>query len=153
MTYINLEIWHHKILYILWWCIYKCWRIIAWFLLSLDNQPCLTHWGRDHMAAIFQTTFSNAFPWMKNVWISIKSSLKFVPRGLINNIQASIQIMVWRRPGHKPLSEPVMVRLLTHIYVTRPQRVKYITCSFNGLFVKRWYFETYYSNFIDIGWK
>ena len=25
----------------------------------------LTHWGRDKMAAISQTTFSNAFPWMK----------------------------------------------------------------------------------------
>ena len=26
---------------------------------------CLTHWGRDKMAAIFQKTFWNAFPWMK----------------------------------------------------------------------------------------
>ena len=26
----------------------------------------LTHWGRINMAAIFQTTFSNAFSWMKN---------------------------------------------------------------------------------------
>ena len=25
----------------------------------------LTHWGRDKMAAIFQTTFSNGFSWMK----------------------------------------------------------------------------------------
>ena len=25
----------------------------------------LTHWGLDKMAAIFHTTFSNAFPWMK----------------------------------------------------------------------------------------
>ena len=29
--------------------------------------------------------------------------------------------MAWRRPGDKPLSEPVMVSLLTHICVTRPQ--------------------------------
>ena len=29
------------------------------------NPCCLTHWGRDKMAAIFQTTFSNAFSWMK----------------------------------------------------------------------------------------
>ena len=27
----------------------------------------LTHWGRDKMATIFQTTFSNAFSWMKIV--------------------------------------------------------------------------------------
>ena len=32
--------------------------------------------------------------------------------------------MAWRRPGNKPLSEPMMVILLTHICVTRPQWVK-----------------------------
>ena len=57
----------------------------------------------------------------ENVYISIKISLKFVPNGPINNIPALVQIMAWRRPGDKPLSEPVMVSLLTHICVTRPQ--------------------------------
>ena len=32
--------------------------------------------------------------------------------------------MAWRRPGDKPLSEPMMVISLTHICVTRPQWVK-----------------------------
>ena len=32
--------------------------------------------------------------------------------------------MTWRRPGDRPLSETTMVRLLTHICVTRPQWVK-----------------------------
>ena len=31
--------------------------------------------------------------------------------------------MAWRRPGDKPLSGPMMVSLLTHICITRPQRV------------------------------
>ena len=31
--------------------------------------------------------------------------------------------MAWRRPGDKPLSEPILVSLLTHICVTRPQCV------------------------------
>ena len=31
--------------------------------------------------------------------------------------------MAWRRPGDKPLSEPIVVSLLTHICVTRPQWV------------------------------
>ena len=34
--------------------------------------------------------------------------------------------MAWRRPGDKPLSEPMMVNLLTHTvayYVTRPKWV------------------------------
>ena len=32
---------------------------------SLELVWYLTHWGRDKMAAIFQTTFSNAISWMK----------------------------------------------------------------------------------------
>ena len=60
----------------------------------------------------------------ENVRISIKISLKFVPKGLINNIPELVLIMAWRRPGDKPLSEPMMVRSLTHICVTRPQWVK-----------------------------
>ena len=31
--------------------------------------------------------------------------------------------MAWRLPGDKPLSEPMMISLLTHICVTRPQWV------------------------------
>ena len=37
--------------------------------------------------------------------------------------------MAWRRPGDKPLSELMMVSLLTHICVTRPQWVKW-TCDY-----------------------
>ena len=44
----------------------------------------------------------------ENVWISIKISLKFVPKGPINNIPALVQIMTWRRSGDKPLSEPMI---------------------------------------------
>ena len=38
-------------------------------------------------------------------------------------IPALVQIMAWRRSGDKPLSEPMMISLLTHICVTRPQWV------------------------------
>ena len=34
-------------------------------LVCFKQTYVLTHWGRDKMAAIFQTTFSNAFSWMK----------------------------------------------------------------------------------------
>ena len=37
---------------------------------------------------------------------------------------ALVQIMAWRRPGDRPLSEPMMVSLPTHICVARPQWVK-----------------------------
>ena len=59
----------------------------------------------------------------ENVRISIQISRKFVARGPINNIPTLVHIMAWHQPGDKPLSEPKMVSLLTHVYVTRPQWV------------------------------
>ena len=50
--------------------------------------------------------------------------MKFVTKGLINNIPALVQKMAWRRPGDKPLSELMMVSLPTHICLIRPQLVK-----------------------------
>ena len=76
------------------------------------NEP---HFADD----IFKRIFFN-----ENFWISIKISLKFVSNGPNNNIPALVQIMAWRRSGDKPLSEPMMVSLPTHICVTRPQWVK-----------------------------
>ena len=40
--------------------------------------------------------------------------------------------MAWRRPGDKPLSEPMMVSVLTHICVTRSQWVNQQWTSLNG---------------------
>ena len=79
------------------------------------------------MAAIL-LTFSNAFSWMK-LWEfgSIKTSLKIVLWGLVNNIPTLVQIMGWRRPSVKPLSEPMIVGLYTHIGATRPQWVRWRT--------------------------
>ena len=59
----------------------------------------------------------------ENVRISINISSKLVPKGLINNIPAMVQIMAWRQPGDKSLSQPMMVSLPTHICVARPQWV------------------------------
>ena len=75
--------------------------------------------GRHFPDDIFICIFLN-----KNEWHSIKISLKFVPRVAINNFPALVQTMAWRRPGDKPLSEPMMVVLPTHICVTRPQWVQ-----------------------------
>ena len=79
--------------------------------------------NRRHFAGnIFKCIFLN-----ENEWISLRISLKFVPKVRINNIPSLVQIMAWRRPGDKPLSEPMMVSLLTHICVTRPQVNYYST--------------------------
>ena len=45
----------------------------------------------------------------------IKISLKFVPKGPIQNIPALGQIMTWCHQGNKALSKSMMVSLLTHI--------------------------------------
>ena len=98
----------------------------------------LTHWeGRNKMDAISQTTFSSAFSWLK-FWIPIKISLKFVLKGSINNIPALVQIMAWRRPGDKPLSWPMMVSLLTHICVTRPQWVNIVEACWHTCALVNW---------------
>ena len=74
--------------------------------------------GRHFPDDIFKWIFLN-----ENIRISITISLKFVPGGPISNIPTLVQVMAWRRPGDKPLSEPMMFRLPTHICVTRPQWV------------------------------
>ena len=80
--------------------------------------------GRHFADDTFKPIFLN-----ENIWISIKISLKFVPKAPINNIPVLVQIMAWRRPGDKPLSEPMMVSFPTHICVTRPQWVKFADSS------------------------
>ena len=72
------------------------------------------HNGRHFPDDTFKRIFLN-----ENIRISIKISPNFVPKGQINKCQSFVQMMAWRRPGDKPLSEPMMVRLLTHICVTR----------------------------------
>ena len=62
----------------------------------------LTHWGRDKMADISHIFKSNFLT--EDMWIALDISLKFIPKGPINNIPALVQIMAWHRPGDKPLS-------------------------------------------------
>ena len=47
---------------------------------------------------------------MKICCILIEISLKFVLKGRIDNNSATVQIMARRRPGDKPLSEPMMAK-------------------------------------------
>ena len=83
-------------------------HISQWFNTLRQRQH-----GRHFTDDSFKCIFLN-----ENVIISIKISMKFVPKGPINNIPALVQIMAWRRPGNKPLSEAMMVSLLTYIYAS-----------------------------------
>ena len=62
-------------------------------------------WFSCYMLHIFEFIVLN-----ENVWISMKISLKFVPREPVNSIPALIQTMAWHQPGDKPLSELMMVK-------------------------------------------
>ena len=120
--------------------VYKVWRLvmclipmwtpilrwISWLISILQISLIMiinTLRPRQNGRRFADNTFKHIFM-NENVRISIKNSLKFVPKGPINNNPVLVQIMAWRRSGNKPLSEPVMVSLLTHICVTRPQWVK-----------------------------
>ena len=83
---------------------------------------------------IFKCNFLN-----ENIWISLKISLKFVPNVRINNIPALVQIMAWRRPGDKPSSEPMLISLLTHTCVTRPQWISKL--RYDVMLAFRWILE------------
>ena len=82
------------------------------FVNTLRSRLNCRHFTDD----IFKCIFFN-----ENVWISLKISLKFVPKVPINNNLALVQIMAKHRSGDKPLSEPMMVSSLMHICFTRPQ--------------------------------
>ena len=79
------------------------------------RSTLLTHWGRDKMAAISQTTYSNVLFLMKMYKFRLKfhwslfqgSDEQYSGIGSDNGLT-----------GAKPLSEPIMVISLTHICVT-----------------------------------
>ena len=87
-------------------------------ILQLFNTLRSSQNGQHLADDIFKSIFLN-----ENVWISLTISLKFVPKVRINNNPSLVQIMAWRWPGDKPLSEPMMVSLLKDISMTWPQRV------------------------------
>ena len=80
------------------------WRGIRARVLASVNTLWPRQNGRHFADDIFKWIFLN-----ENGWISIEISLKCVPKGPINNIPTLVQLMAWRRPGDKPLSEPMMV--------------------------------------------
>ena len=114
----------HGILFVC--CVTKIWRYFCWYhVVSYGWFACTimfnTLWPRQNGRHFADNTFKRIF--LKNVRISIKISLNFVQKSPINNKPALFQIMAWRRPGDKPLSEAIIVSLLAHICVARPRWV------------------------------
>ena len=98
-----------------WRALYDFFSKLKFLINTLRPRQNDQHFPNDMFKCLFL---------FENVWIWIKISRKFVPKVRMNNIPALVQIMAWRRIGDKPLSEPMMVNLLTHICVTQPQWVK-----------------------------
>ena len=87
------------------------------FILIIKLRP------RKHGCHLADDLFKCIF-FNENVWVLVKISPKFADKSPINNILTLVQVMAWRRAGDKPLSEPMMVILPTHLCVTRFQWVK-----------------------------
>ena len=119
---------------------------VAIYVNTLRPRQNRRHFADDN----FQYIFVN-----ENVLILIKISPKFGPKGPINNFPSLVEIMAWRRPGDKPFSQPMRVRLGTHICVIRPQWVKlrdilfhiHSACNFHpeAHITRHWQYVWYYS--------
>ena len=59
---------------------------------------------------IFKSIFN------ESVWISIKISLKFIPKGPIDYKSALVQVVAWHRTGEKPLPESMLTQF-TDAYI------------------------------------
>ena len=75
------------------------------------NSFLLVQNGRNFTDDIFRCIFVN-----EKFCISIRISLKFVPKGPINNKSALVQVMAWRRTGDKPLPEPILNPVYWRLY-------------------------------------
>ena len=101
----------------------QCWLVYSRILckyriIMLLNTLRPSQNGQYFADNIFKCIFLN-----EKFWISIEISLKFVPKGPINNKPPLVQIMAWCWTGNKTLSEPMMACLLIHICNTQPQWV------------------------------
>ena len=130
---LTVELWGVSLLN-LWW------QMTTNLCLQTESGPANINRTLVTQSIIVSMSFNTLRPWQDgrhfpddilkcifvnwNVWMSLAISLKYVWKVRINNIPSLVQIMAWRRRGDKPLSEPMMVSLLTPICVTRPQWVK-----------------------------
>ena len=77
------------------------WTMLWWCFNTLRPRQNRCHFVHNILKCIFLN---------ENIWISIKISLNFVSEGPISNIPTLVQIMAWRWPGDKLLSEPMLCR-------------------------------------------
>ena len=94
----------------------KWYSIISWGINSSPPGQNGHHFPDD----IFKCIFMN-----EKFCILIRISLKFVPKGPINNIPALVQIMACRLIGAKPLFEPMLIQF-TDAYMRHQGEMSWI---------------------------
>ena len=93
LSCINPSIWNRHIIVLLW---------LLLLTTKINSSPPGQN-GRHFTDDNFKCIFMN-----EKFCILIPISLKFVPKGLIDNMSALVQVMAWCLTGDKPIPEPVM---------------------------------------------
>ena len=86
-------------------CSVVYWTVIRSIYNIINSSPPPGQNAATFADDIFQHIFMN-----ENVKISIRISLKFVPKGPIDDKSALVQVMAWRRTGDKSLPETMLTQ-------------------------------------------
>ena len=73
-------------------------------------ETCSSHLALDKMPATLAADIFNRIFVNENIGISIKISLKFVPKVPSRNKPPLVQVMAWRRTGDKTLPELMLTQ-------------------------------------------
>ena len=71
-----------------------------------------THLSQNKNGCYFADDIFKCISMNEKFCILIKISLKFVPKGLIDNKTALVQVLSWCRSSGKPLPEPMLIQFL-----------------------------------------
>ena len=121
--------------FVIWECLAISKQQWAWYYFF--GYIWLTHWDWDKMSAIFGTKMFKCIFLNENVQISIKISLKFVPKGPINNIPALVQIMVWSQTSY--YLKQWWLSLQMHMHVTWPHWVNIYLKLLDNIIQNDWW--------------
>ena len=79
--------------------------------MAIHSSSHLSHLPLAKLAATFGDDIFKSIFMNEKFCISIWISLKFVPKGPIDNKAALVQIMAWHLTGGKPFLEPMLTQL------------------------------------------
>ena len=101
-------------------------------LIESSHYNSLTHWGRDKMAAIFQTTSSNAFSWMKMYEFRLKFHWSLFLRVQLTIFQYWFRWWLGAEQATSHYLNQWWPSSTTHVCVTRPRWVNSSPLDWTG---------------------